>query len=211
MRNVVRAVHLCATVAFDGLVCVLTVSGELDLLATGKYADVAAAALRTGPERFVLDLSALEFVDCRGARALAATVQAVPDGCPVIARSVSPAAHRVLELLGLSLEHPGVTPGSPVPPPGPELQQLCASADQTREESHRLAHTVAATQDRVADTLIRLAGRSPQRADQLAALSQLARTRAAHFRRQVIPVQLPASTGDQRARRRCPDCGTGLD
>ncbi|MGE5133471.1 MAG: STAS domain-containing protein [Gemmatimonadota bacterium] len=113
-----RADHLSARVEYDGLVCVLAVSGELDLLAAGKYADIAAAALRTNAERFVLDLSGLKFVDCGGARALAATAQAVPAGCPVIVRSVSPAARRVLELLGLSLELRGMPPGGPRPRAG---------------------------------------------------------------------------------------------
>ncbi len=205
-----RADHLSARVEYDGLVCVLAVSGELDLLAAQKYADIAAAALRTNAERFVLDLSGLKFVDCGGARALAATAQAVPAGCPVIVRSVSPAARRVLELLGLSLELRGMPPGGHVPGPGTEPRWLSASLGQAREETHRLAQTVAATQDRVADTLIRLADHCPQRADELAALSQLARTRAAHFRSQAIPVQSAATAGAQPARHTCPACGTDL-
>ncbi len=210
MPDVVRADHLSARVEYDGLVCVLAVSGELDLIAAGKYADIAAAALRTNAERFVLDLSGLEFVDCGGARALAATAQAVPAGCPVIVRSVSPAARRVLELLGLSLEQRRMVPGGHVPGPAPEPRRLYASLGQTREESHRLAQTVAATQDRVADTLIRLADHRPQQADELAALSQLARTRAAHFRGQAIPLQAAPVAGAQPARRACPACGADL-
>lgn len=69
---------------------------------------------------------------------------------------------------------------------------------------------MAATQDRVADTLIRLADHCPQRADELAALSQLARTRAAHFRSQAIPVRPAATAGAQPARHTCPACGTDL-
>ncbi|MGE5133472.1 MAG: hypothetical protein ACM32E_11260 [Gemmatimonadota bacterium] len=62
----------------------------------------------------------------------------------------------------------------------------------------------------MADTLIRLADHCPQRADELAALSQLARTRAAHFRSQAIPVRPAATAGAQPARHTCPACGTDL-
>jgi hypothetical protein len=49
-------------------------------------------------------------------------------------------------------------------------------------ESRILAKTVAATEDRLADTLIQMADRRPHRAERLADLSHAARTRAAIFR-----------------------------
>ena len=55
-----------------GPVSVLALSGELDVTTVGGLTDKAAAALATRPARLIVDLSALEFSDCGGARTLAA-------------------------------------------------------------------------------------------------------------------------------------------
>jgi anti-anti-sigma factor len=93
-----------------GPVCVLAVTGELDLFTVADLAESAAAALAAPAERFVLDLSGLRFIDCSGARALGAVTQAVPAGCPVIVRSVSPAVRRVMDLLA---SKPRISEGGP--------------------------------------------------------------------------------------------------
>ena len=63
----------------------------------------AAQIVDERTERFVLDLAGLTFLDCSGARALAALTNLLPSGCPVIIRSLSPAARRILDLLNLDL------------------------------------------------------------------------------------------------------------
>jgi anti-anti-sigma regulatory factor len=63
----------------------------------------AAQAVDEPTERFVLDLAGLTFLDCAGARALAAVTSLLPSGCPVIIRSLSPAARRILDLLNMDL------------------------------------------------------------------------------------------------------------
>ena len=181
VTSVAEAGYLTVRVQRDGLVCVLAVSGELDVLTAGRFAEAAAAAVETPAERLVLDLSGLRFTDCCGARALAATARAAAVGCPVIVRSVSPAVRRVLDLAGLNLESRGLAPGS-ADRLWLETQWLHAWARHNRHQSRQLAETVAATQDKVADTLIQLADRRPHRAGELAARSQIARTRAAQFR-----------------------------
>ncbi|MBO0786976.1 MAG: STAS domain-containing protein [Actinobacteria bacterium] len=173
--------YLRATVDNDGGVCVLSVSGELDLVTLPEFADVAAAALRSRAERFVLDLSGLSFVDCRGAQALADTTRQVPPDCPVIVRSVRPAVRRVLDLMKLNLELRAPVPADRADELTLERQLLC-SAQQARESSRRLAEAVAATEDRVADTLSHMASNRPENAGRLVALSELARTRATHAR-----------------------------
>jgi anti-anti-sigma regulatory factor len=149
-----------------------------------NLAESAAAALRTPAERFVLDLSRLSFIDCSGARALATMTQAVPAGCPVIVRSASPAVCRVMDLMGLNLEFRAMVPGNQAARLLLESQRILSLAQQAVAESRTLAETVAATEDRVADTLIRLADHRPHRAGQLTALSRAARIQAAHFRAQ---------------------------
>ena len=179
-----EAEYLTATVERGDAACVLAVRGELDVLTVPRFAESAAAAVETPAERFVLDLAGLRSTDCCGARSLAATAQAAAAGCPVIVRSVNPAVRRVLDLLGLNLEPGGLAPSSRAARLRLESQRLHAWAQHAMQESRRLAETVAATEDKVADTLIELADRRPHKADELTALSQLARTRAARFRSQ---------------------------
>ncbi len=76
---------LNVTITREGQVCVLTVSGELDIATTPTLTQQAAAALRQPAERLIIDLSGLQFIDCGGARALAAVIR----GAPRAARSWS--------------------------------------------------------------------------------------------------------------------------
>ena len=74
----------------------------------------ALGAVDGQAEQFVLDLSELRYIDCCGARTLAAVTRAVPDECPVIVRSVRPAVGRLLELMGLDLGRPPGQSGAAV-------------------------------------------------------------------------------------------------
>jgi anti-sigma B factor antagonist len=179
---VVKAGYLKVETARHGLVCVLAVTGELDLFTVADLAESGAAALKTPAERFVLDLSRLSFIDGCGVRALATMTRAVPAGCPVIVRSVHPAVRRVLDLMGVNLESRVMVPGNHAARLVLESQRIRSLARQAMAESRTLAEILAATEDRVADTLTRLADRRPHRAGRLAALSHTARTQAAQFR-----------------------------
>lgn len=178
----VKADYLKVETAHHGVVCVVTVAGELDIFTVADLAGSAAAALRTPAERLVLDLSRLRFVDCCGARALATMTRTVPADCPVIVRSVSPAVRRVMDLMGVNLELRETAPACRAARLTLESQRIRSLAEQAIAESRTLAETVAATEDRVADTLTRLADCRPHRAARLAALSRAARNQAAHFR-----------------------------
>ena len=101
---------LTVKTARDGRICVLTLGGDLDFLAATKFLERAAGVVDDRTERLVLDLAGLTFLDCAGARALANATYLAPGGCPVIIRSLSRAAHRVLDLLGLKLGHPRQEP-----------------------------------------------------------------------------------------------------
>jgi anti-anti-sigma factor len=91
----------------DGLVCALILSGDLDLSETGGFLGPAALAIDNRTERLVLDLAGVTFLDCAGVRALTMAASFAPSGCPVIIRSLSPAARRILELLDLDVESIG--------------------------------------------------------------------------------------------------------
>jgi len=100
----VDAGQVSVRVAYAGRVCVLSVSGELDLICADSFAERARRLVDGQAERLVLDLSGLIFADCAGARRLADVTGMVPDDCPVIVRSARPVVLRVLELMGLDLE-----------------------------------------------------------------------------------------------------------
>ena len=84
----------------DGAVCTLILAGDLDLLTAGEFLQHAARVLDDRTERFVLDLAGVTFLDCAGIRALAIATCFAPGDCPVIIRSLSPPARRIITLLG---------------------------------------------------------------------------------------------------------------
>ena len=84
----------------DGAVCTLILSGALDLLAADEFLQHAARVLDDRIERLVLDLAGVTFLDCAGVRALAIATCFAPGGCPVIIRSLSPPARRIITILG---------------------------------------------------------------------------------------------------------------
>jgi len=89
----VKAVH-------DGAVCTLILGGDLDFLTAGEFLQHAARVLDDRIERLVLDLAAVTFLDCAGVRALATATCFAPSGCPVIIRSLSSPARRIITVLG---------------------------------------------------------------------------------------------------------------
>src|SRR5690349_17959272 len=84
----------------DGAVCTLVLRGSLDVLAAGEFLQQAARVLDDRIERLVLDLAGVTFLDCAGVRALAITTCSAPAGCPVIIRSLSRPARRIITVLG---------------------------------------------------------------------------------------------------------------
>jgi len=85
----------------DGRICVLTVTGDLDCLSVTGFLTHAARVVDERTERFVLDLGGVTFLDAAGARALGTATHFPPSGCPVIIRSLSAWARRVLGLMNL--------------------------------------------------------------------------------------------------------------
>ena len=85
----------------DGAVCTLILGGSLDFLTAGEFLQRAARVLDDRIERLVLDLAGVTFLDCAGVRALAIATCFACGGCPVIIRSLSPPARRIIDLLGI--------------------------------------------------------------------------------------------------------------
>ena len=92
---------LQVAVSRDGVVATVTVTGELDITTapslTRRLLEVGAAH----PDKLVLDLSGLVFVDVAGARALDEAHTLLQAECPVILRTPRPSARKLLGLTGL--------------------------------------------------------------------------------------------------------------
>jgi anti-anti-sigma factor len=197
--------HLQVRAEQYGQVCVLAVVGDLDSAACEQFTQLVGGAMtmaRPRPKRAVLDLSGLRFIDCAGSRALAEAVRSQPGGCAVVVRSIRPGVRRVLDLMCLDLELLGPNldlmgmdvehvRGSAVAvaqsPTGRLVRQsqLARSlSEQTMAESRHAAQVIAATEERMAASLIRLAGRRPMAAGRLTALSEAAQLHALQLRAQ---------------------------
>lgn len=103
---------LTVAVAHEDRSCVLTITGDLDMISAGTLVPTMTGlvgALDGQADQIVLDLAGLAFLDITGARALVAAVHAVPNGPPVTVRSISPIARRLLGVLGWSLGHDGAS------------------------------------------------------------------------------------------------------
>ena len=112
----------------DGPVSILILCGDLDLAETGGFLDQAALAVDDRTERLVFDLAGVTFLDCTGIRALSIAARLAPSGCPVIIRSLSPVARRIVELLGLDLANLRDLS------PGRELQDWLRDGGTTQQE-----------------------------------------------------------------------------
>ena len=139
--------------------CVLRVSGDVDIVTAGKFAERADQALRAVPgSAVVVDLAGLTFIDARGARALVAAIDALPAGRLTAVRSCPAHVRLVLDLLDLSLNYL---------PPGLPAESRAAPRSGTRELMGRvqdaLLHATVAKRQAsdvlatLADTSIRLA------------------------------------------------------
>lgn len=182
-----------------GRLCLLAVSGELDTSAADAFAARAAEAIGAPAGRMIVDMSGVKFIDCRGARALYALVQATAARCPVVVRSLRPAVRRVLDLMALDLDlfgpglelmsldldprgEPGALTGSPTGTLVQQTQKARACSQHAIADSRRVGEVIAATQDKMALTLAQAARYRPHAAERLETLSQAARAHAVSIR-----------------------------
>lgn len=91
---------LQARVCWDGAVATVSLSGELDFISAPALAEDLIKITVDHPERLVLDLDDVVFVDVAGARAFDRAVQAFQ--CPVVVRGLRPSAHKVSWVSGFS-------------------------------------------------------------------------------------------------------------
>ena len=204
-------------------VCMVSLKGPLDMTASIELADCIKTERAARPGRLVIDMSGVSTVDFAGARALANAARPVPGECPVIVRSLRPAARRQLELTGLDLgwlscgqpdrDTAPAAAGPAVPQARGldrdmassatgmlvrEWRYLLGSAEHAIADGRSHAQAVASTEEHVAATLRRLAARRPAASARLESLSQTARSYAATLRDQERRGPGPVAPGRAR-------------
>lgn len=180
-----------------GRICVVALSGPLDLAAAADLTERIRIERALQPARIVIDMSGVNVVDSAGARAMAAAVSPVPGQCPVLVRSIRPAARRQLERTGLDLGWLGrATDPADTQPRGRDRaladsatgilvrqwQHLHGSALQAIADSQLTAQSLASTEEHIAATLHRLAARRPTVSVRLETLSRTASSYAVALR-----------------------------
>jgi anti-anti-sigma factor len=85
----------------DGVVATVTATGDLDITTATILTERLLAVAAWHPDRLVLDLSGLVFVDVAGARALDDVHTLLQTVCPVIVREPRPSARKVFGITGL--------------------------------------------------------------------------------------------------------------
>jgi anti-anti-sigma factor len=88
-------------VSWDGVIATVTVTGELDITTATTLSRSLLHVAAQHPERLVLDLAGLVFVDVAGARALDKTHTLLQTECPVILRQPRPSARAIFRLTGI--------------------------------------------------------------------------------------------------------------
>lgn len=188
----------------------VAVTGTLDVVASAALTERVAAELAARPERLVMDMSGVGFLDSAGVRALAAVISPAPGKCPVVVRSLRPAVRRQLELMGVDLASPepglgpadlqsrgwdGALAGSPTLALVRQAQDLRTCSEQAIAASRRAAQSIASTEDKIAAALLRLADRRPKASARLTDLSQTASSHAARMRDQARHVEVRGTAG----------------
>jgi anti-anti-sigma factor len=89
--------------SWEGDVPIVTAHGDVDGATGPELWDYIDAILATKPERIVIDLGPMTFIDSGGLNVIVKTYKRQQeDGGEVIIRSPSPTTRRVLELVGLA-------------------------------------------------------------------------------------------------------------
>ena len=89
-------------VSWDGVAATVTAAGELDSAAVRALCHRLLEVASAHPERLVLDLGGLVFVDAAGAKALDDTCKLLEAGCPVIVRRPPARSGKIFGPTGLA-------------------------------------------------------------------------------------------------------------
>lgn len=94
--------QMAVRTGFSGAAVTVIISGELDICTEPTLQRTLTEVLGQRPERLVLDLAQVAFIDCASARLLATASRALPGARKAVIRRPSRAVRRVLDLTGMS-------------------------------------------------------------------------------------------------------------
>jgi anti-anti-sigma factor len=86
---------------WDGVVATVAVRGEIDVSTVGVLSQCLGNVADRGPERLIIDLAEVGFMDSSALAAFVRVRKALPQECPVVFRSARGQARQVFELTGL--------------------------------------------------------------------------------------------------------------
>lgn len=160
--------HIRVSFDVQDATCIVKVAGELTLVTEQQFTTRAAEALAAFRGPVLFDLTGLDFIDCRGARALAGVLRAAPG--PAGVHGCNPVVRRFLEVAGFDLPRwSGLARPVPVRPvaarPGPSAvvdapsrgEALVAMAHATEVNARQSAADASELMSRLAATYTDLA------------------------------------------------------
>lgn len=87
---------------WDGTEVTVTVQGEIDVTAAAVLSGHLGRVAARNPQRLVIDLAGVGFLDSAGLQAFAQVRRKLPEDRPIIVRSAQPRLRQVFEITGLS-------------------------------------------------------------------------------------------------------------
>jgi anti-sigma B factor antagonist len=99
MAQITSALTVCDR--WDGRAAIATVHGEIDFTTAGILRECLGHIIRKEPERLVIDVAQVAFLDCAAVHTLQQARHTLAGRCPVTLRSPQRQARRVFELTGL--------------------------------------------------------------------------------------------------------------
>jgi anti-anti-sigma factor len=80
---------------------IATVHGEIDISTVGTLSEHLGNLARKNPQRLIIDLAGVSFIDSSGLGGFARIRKALPPDCPVVIRSPQRRVRQVFRLTGL--------------------------------------------------------------------------------------------------------------
>ena len=87
---------------WNGAEATVTVQGEIDATTAAALSGQLDEVAARNPQRLVIDLAGVGFLDSAGLRAFARVRGKLPEHCSVIIRSAPPRLRQIFEMTGLS-------------------------------------------------------------------------------------------------------------
>jgi anti-sigma B factor antagonist len=86
---------------WDGEVAIATAEGEIDISTAGILSEHLGHLAARHPQRLIIDLAEVSFIDSSGLAGFVRIRKALPAGCPVVIRSAPRRVRQVFTLTGL--------------------------------------------------------------------------------------------------------------